>query len=203
MKIVKEEILIEAPSGLSSTILNSSRKAIYAAIEGIHWPPNSGAFTIRAESGKKRGEGNGVVPIRKAFINGLCNTSVWLPEQPLDLEMTKRPGNVDAVCILDEGPYCVEWETGNISSCHRSLNKMAHGLQRGKMLAGTVIVPSRALYPFLTDRISNFEELIPYLDFWKSIPVERGYLSIIVVEHDNISNTVDRIPKGTDGRALS
>ncbi|MSO21635.1 MAG: hypothetical protein EXQ56_14520 [Acidobacteria bacterium] len=76
-------------------------------------------------------------------------------------------------------------------------------LWRGKMLAGTVIVPSRALYPFLTDRISNFDELIPYINFWKSIPVSRGYLSIVVVEHDATSSEVDRIPKGTDGRAIA
>jgi hypothetical protein len=39
-----------------------------------------------------------------------------------------NPGNYDAVFETDHGLVAVECETGNISSSHRFLNKMAMGL---------------------------------------------------------------------------
>ena len=62
-------------------------------------------------------------------------------------------------------------------------------------------MPSRKLYPYLTDRISNWEELAPYLDLWKAVPCKHGLLEIVVIEHDATSTSVPKIPKGTDGRA--
>jgi hypothetical protein len=97
----------------------------------------------------------------------------------------------------------MEWETGNISSSHRALNKMALGLLKEVITAGVLVVPSRLLYPYLTDRIGNFAELVPYLDLWKSIPCKTGVLEIVVIEHDATSIQVPRIPKGTSGRALA
>lgn len=61
------------------------------------------------------------------------------------------------------GAVALEWETGNVSSSHRSLNKMSLGLLKGVLAAGILVVPSRELYKYLTDRIGNFEELAPYL----------------------------------------
>ena len=98
----------------------------------------------------------------------------------------------------------IEWETGNISSSHRSLNKMALGLMRGTIAAGILVVPSRELYRYLTDRVGNMQELEPYLDLWKSIPCTfGGILQVIAIEHDSTSTKVPRILKGTDGRALA
>lgn len=96
---------------------------------------------------------------------------------------------------------CLEWETGNISSSHRSLNKMCMGLLLGAIKAGILVVPSRELYPYLTDRIGNISELEPYFPLWRATPCEEGVLEIFVIEHDATSDTVPRIPKGTDGRA--
>ena len=79
---------------------------------------------------------------------------------------------------------------------------MALGLMKGVLACGILVVPSRALYRFLTDRIGNFDELAPYLDLWKSIPCESGVLELVVIEHDATSTDVPRIPKGTSGRAL-
>ena len=95
-----------------------------------------------------------------------------------------------------------EWETGNISSSHRSMNKMCLGLLTQKIIGGFLVVPSKKLYPYLTDRIGNFPELEPYLPLWKSIPCDEGILEIIVIEQDAESFDVPRIPKGTDGRAI-
>ncbi len=79
---------------------------------------------------------------------------------------------------------------------------MALGLNKGALAAGVLVVPSRDLYRYLTDRVGNWSELEPYLDLWKSIPCRSGILEIIVVEHDATSTRVKRIPKGTSGRAL-
>lgn len=202
MKLIHEEILINKVPASAARHVDEARRDIARAVAEVAWPLGSGSFTIRAESGKKRGMGNGVGPIRKGFIDALCGSGNWRAEQELDLASTHRPGDVDGVLTMVCGLYCVEWETGNISSCHRSLNKMALALLKRKIAAGTVIVPSRALYPYLTDRIANDLELKPYHDLWKSLNVSEGFLSIIVVEHDQTSDSVVRIPKGTDGRSF-
>lgn len=126
----------------------------------------------------------------------------WGLEVPLDIATVTKPGKLDAVFQTSVGPVALEWETGNISSSHRALNKMALGLNKGALAAGVLVVPSRDLYRYLTDRVGNWSELEPYLDLWKSIPCRSGILEIIVVEHDATSTRVKRIPKGTSGRAL-
>jgi hypothetical protein len=80
---------------------------------------------------------------------------------------------------------------------------MALFLLEGKIAAGTLIVPTRALYKYLTDRVGNMQELEPYLELWRSIPCKNGVLEIIAIEHDAASIDVSRIAKGTDGRALA
>jgi hypothetical protein len=79
---------------------------------------------------------------------------------------------------------------------------MALGLMKRLLIAGVLIVPSRKLYKFLTDRVGNFDELAPYLDLWAAVPCSEGVLEIVVVEQDAESKRVPKIPKGTDGRAL-
>lgn len=100
------------------------------------------------------------------------------------------------------GPAQAEWETGNISSSHRSMNKLALGLTEGVVSGGVLIVPTQALARYLTDRIGNVRELEPYFPLWASVRVDRGYLGVIAVEHDRTSRRVRRILKGTSGRAL-
>jgi hypothetical protein len=58
------------------------------------------------------------------------------------------------------------------------------------------------MYKYLTDRVGNFPELEPYFPLWQALKVEEGLLTIIAIEHDAVSQSVPRIPKGTDGRAL-
>src|SRR5262249_1787238 len=101
-----------------------------------------------------------------------------------------------------KGLVAVEWETGNVSSSHRSLNKLVYGLQRGVIHGGFLIAPSRALYRYLTDRVGNVPELASYFGFWRN-GVPLGYhCAIAEVEYDDTSMHVPRIKKGTDGRAL-
>ena len=82
------------------------------------------------------------------------------------------------------------------------MNKLSVGLLKSAIAGGVLVVPTTAFAQYLTDRIGNLKELLPYLDLWKSIPVSRGYLAIFAVEHDAESFDVPRIRKGTDGRAL-
>ena len=100
----------------------------------------------------------------------------------------------------------VEWETGNISSSHRSLNKMCLALMGGVVDAGVLIVPSKFMYPHLTDRIGNIRELQPYFYFWNRVGtlVDRGLLSVAEVEHDELFKSTDLrdfISMGTDGNS--
>lgn len=201
MKIVREETLLSRGKYASSAEWTKTRKRLYKAIRAVDWPRGSGKFTIYPESGKARAEGNGVTPIKLGLMEELKRQG-WTLEGRLDIAILKRPGKLDAVLYTDYGPVALEWETGNISSSHRALNKMALGLLKGVLACGILVVPSRELYKYLTDRIGNMAELEPYLDLWRSIPCKQGVLEIVAIEHDATSRKVPRIPKGTSGRAL-
>src|SRR5713101_1246765 len=83
------------------------------------------------------------------------------------------------------------------------MNKMVLGLVRGELSGGLLVPPTRTLYNYLTDRVGNVRELRPYFDMWGKLPVERGYLGVIAIEHDDTSLEVEPITKGSDGWARS
>jgi hypothetical protein len=201
VRIVREETLVSCGDFARSSDWKDARSKLHRAIKNVEWPKGSGKFTIYPESGKKRGKGNGVKPIKDGLMLDLRRKGYTL-EGLAVLSSNRRFGCFDAVLKTKYGPAVVEWETGNISSSHRSLNKMALFLLEGKIAAGTLIVPSRELYKYLTDRVGNMQELEPYLPMWKALPCTQGILDIVVVEHDATSKKVPRIKKGTDGRAL-
>jgi hypothetical protein len=201
MKIVREETLIGCGEYARSAEWRRTRESLHGAIQRVEWPEGRGLFVIYPESGKKRKAGNGVKPIKKGLMEELARQG-WVVEEPLKIAAAKKPGKLDAVLYTTYGPVALEWETGNISSSHRALNKMALGLLKGTLAGGILVVPSRELYKYLTDRVGNIAELEPYLDLWKSIPCKSGILEIVVIEHDATSFDVPRIPKGTSGRAL-
>jgi hypothetical protein len=202
MKIVRTEFLIRAGTFPNSREWETIEAEILQAIRLIVWPPHTRSFTIFPQSGKKRGEGNGVKPIKGAFCLRLKRKG-WALETRLSVATRKNPGPIDATKQLGKGQFfAVEWETGNVSSSHRALNKMALGIIKGILKGGILVLPTRHLYSYLTDRVGNFEEIEPYFDLWRSISCADGILAVIAVEHDGTSNKVPRITKGTDGRAL-
>jgi hypothetical protein len=201
MKIIQEETLISCGEYAHSEEWRFTRASLHKAIKEVDWPSGSGSFTIYPELGKERHRGNGVTPIKNGLMKELQRQG-WKLEVPLDIAILSRPGKLDAVLPTKYGPVALEWETGNISSSHRALNKMALGLLKRVLACGILVVPSRELYKYLTDRVGNMAELGPYLDLWKSIPCENGVLEIVAVEHDATSTEVPKIPKGTSGRAL-
>lgn len=200
MKITHIETVVAVGAFANSSAWSNLRRDIQSAVRAIDWPDGTGRFVIYPESGKKRRAGNGVIPIKKSLMKRLERNG-WELEEPLDIAVATRPGKLDAVRYTPLGPLALEWETGNISSSHRALNKMAIGLLSGSLCGGLLIVPARNLAQYLTDRIGNFEELVPYLPLWRAIPYSAGILEIVVVEHDGTSLKVPRIPKGTSGRA--
>lgn len=166
---------------------------IKTAIAGVTWPPESKLFTINPVP-----KGNGVDPIKKNFLAHLASKG-WLTEARMGFGAI-RPGPLDAVKRLSDGRhFAVEWETGNISSSHRALNKMAMGMQSGELVGGALVLPTRNLYRYLTDRIGNFEEIAPYFPLFRTHTMSGGLLAVFAIQHDAESPTTPLIPKRTDG----
>ena len=201
MKVIRVERLIDVGEFSSSYQWEVIENHIMSAIRSIQWPPHSGSFTLRDEPGKKRGEGSGVKPIKSACMQHLRSLG-WQLETRIDVATLSRPGPIDATIPVGNRLFCLEWETGNISSSHRALNKMALGMLRGVFIGGTLVLPTRTMYRYLTDRVGNYAEIEPYFDLWRALTVKDGLLAVIAVEHDAVSVSAPRIPKGTDGRAL-
>ena len=200
MRIVEHEILINEGGFSSSPEFKKHITVVKSSIEQMVWPPGSRSFTLFEQSGKKTGEGNGVKPIKSIFMAKL-EAMGWSLETSFDIATLRRPGPIDASIPCRGKFFCVEWETGNISSSHRALNKMALGLLHEKLIGGILILPTRNMYQYLTDRVGSYSEIQPYFPMWKSLPVKEGYLAVIAVEQDFVSKNVPRFPKGTDGRA--
>lgn len=174
---------------------------VLQAIQSTDWPHGNGKFCIFPQSGKKRGEGNGVVPIKYPCINSLTSCGWQAEAFPALHHSLLTPGDFDALITIPEGNIVFEWETGNISSSHRAINKILATL--GTLVSGAYLVlPNRSLARYLTDRIGNFEELLPYFDSFRSRCPDYPF-DIISITYDEISTDVPKIPKGKDGRALN
>jgi len=196
MKITHVETLISRGPFANSNEWRVLRNRIHAAIRAVDWPQGTGKFIIYPESGKSRGKGSGVKLIKVSLMDELKRQGWTLQADGGNL------GDIDAQLSLKQGKVVLEWETGNVSSSHRSINKMALLLRQKKCIAGILVVPTKEFSKFLTDRVGNFQELMPYLPLWQCIPCKQGILEIVVIKHDGTSLDVPRIPKGTDGRAL-
>ena len=119
MKYIKEEVLIDKKLFSASREYKKIRKDIIAAIKSVTWPSTSNKFVINPLK-----QGNGVVPIKQAFVAHLQKLG-WEAEVKVDVDATtSTPGKIDVVKIINDSYFAVEWETGNISSSHRALNKM-------------------------------------------------------------------------------
>lgn len=202
MKIVETHDLICKGSVAVSPEWRMACDHVRQAILATDWPHGSGEFTIRPESGKKRGEGNGVKLIKLPCLQKLRVLGWEVERLPPIGKGVLTTGDLDALFKTDIGYFAFEWETGNISSSHRAINKLLLSLKVGGIAGGFLVVPGNRLKVYLTDRIGNIGELRPYFPLWSRTPIKNGALQIIVVEHDHTSMDVPRIPKGTDGRAL-
>lgn len=72
---------------------------------------------------------------------------------------------------------------------------------KGGLAGGILVVPSQKMRRYLTDRIGNITELREYFPVWQAIDFKRGAFRIIVVEYDELSESVMLIPKLGSGNA--
>ena len=121
MKIVHVETILSCGPYSKSKHWRATRASLHKAVKKCAWPPGSGSFTIYPQSGKKRGEGNGVGPIKLEFTKEM-KARGWTIEGPAKNNLGQKLGDFDAVLLAPDGPVVAEWETGNISSSHRSIN---------------------------------------------------------------------------------
>lgn len=199
MKIIECVDIINSHLFSENIYLSNAWEDISNAIQLTDWPHNTGRFLIFPEK-----KGNGVKPIKVPCINYL-NSKGWLIEALPDIGSTVldtgKTGDLDALKKTPDGYIAFEWETGNISSSHRAINKLLLTMQETKTLGSFLVVPSNSLKVYLTDRIGNIGELKPYMPLWRNIPAISGAFRIVVVEHDETSIEIPKIPKGKDGRA--
>lgn len=143
---------------------------------------------------------NGVVPIKEKCYAKLEEYYLWYREKPLDYlhndQQKGGPIDVYKEFGLAADPFKVglEFETGNISSAHRSMNKLKVGLIKGELDMAMLIMPTKQLSYYLTDRVSNYEELQPYF-----LHLEDSPFVVFGFDAEEYSSTADLLPKGRDG----
>lgn len=209
MKLVDWKVLQDRAGYSNTPEFIQVKKMIERAIAANRNPVGSNEFNLRgraidAVTGRKLSKKagvtvNGVVPIKDGFIDKL-RAQGWLFEQ----RTHPRLGACDAVYSFDSGvmPFIVEWETGNISSSHRAANRILLSILDGYASGGVIILPSKAMYDHLTDRIGNLYEMEPYFGLYKksdNLSTDPYLFGFVVVEHDKLSTDVPYLAGGKDG----
>ncbi len=201
MKIVAEVDVVAKGDFPESELWTRACEDVERAIACVDWPHGSGTFKIRPVR-----KGNGVVPIKVPCMQHLVGCGWDVEDFPQLPESVLTPGDLDGLLIEGSSRVAFEWETGNISSSHRALNKLVLGISYEVVSGGILVLPVRSLGRYLTDRIGTFEEIEPYLDLWKMAidgsAVSTAALRIYTVGQDTDCSAAPLIPKGTDGRAL-
>jgi hypothetical protein len=195
MKIDREREFLNIRSEAEEKAYTTAITDIKEAIGKVVWPLKSDRFSINPKR-----FGNGVKPIKNEFVTFL-KSKEWKIEETVKLVDELGAGPIDAILETEVGRIAVEWETGNISSSHRALNKMAVAIIQGNIIGGFLIIPIRRLAKFLTDRIGNYEEIEPYFPLYQNLSIKKGVLGIIGVDCDEMSDDTPLIPKGKDGNA--
>lgn len=140
---------------------------------------------------------NGVVPIKEGCYQLLEEEYGWFREKPLD-SFSEKGGPIDVYKEFHSNKdflrVGLEFETGNISSAHRSMNKLALGIANGDLDFAVLIMPVHNLSYYLTDRVSNYEELYPYYGLVDNYP-----FAFLGFDAESYNNTYPILPKGRDG----
>jgi Restriction endonuclease BamHI len=228
MKWLRTLVIFDRGDVVATSDWQAIHKSYVRSIKSIDFPDGSGSLKLRRKVKRPDGQWNrnGVIYLKRRFLDHMVNAENWHAEVGFDLgkdrvppdlrlypssklhrePITSKFGGFDLLTTAQAGTHvAIEWETGNISSSHRSMNKLAIALTTGKIQVGILVVPSRNLYEHLTDRIGNIGELSGYLSIWKDLEarVERGLLVISIVEHDLLTDdpAFPYLPAGKDGRA--
>ncbi|MCK4206921.1 hypothetical protein J3U99_19280 [Brucella pituitosa] len=227
MKWLRTLVLFDKGNVIDALGWDLLHRSYVRSITSIDYPEGAGTLTLKRKQKTAGGQWqrNGVNYLRSRFLNHMITVEAWKAEGKVDLsrdrqqppirlypskDLYREPitsdfGGFDFVTTAPDGlRVAIEWETGNISSSHRSMNKLSIALTNGIIDAGVLILPSRALYEHLTDRIGNIGELSGYLAMWENLKagVTKGLLAIAVVEHDALTDDDHPyLPAGNDGRA--
>ncbi len=226
MKWLRTLILFDQGEVISSDDWKAFHESYVRSIVSIDYPAGSGSLTLRRKLRQNgQWQRNGVKYLRSRFLDHMTGPEGWKAEGGVDLSRDRQQPAIRLYPSLEEyrepitsdfggfdfvttgsagGRVAIEWETGNISSSHRSMNKLAIALANGVIDVGVLVLPSRSLYEHLTDRIGNIGELSGYLAMWEGLKysVKRGLLAITVVEQDELTDdVVPYLPVGDDGRA--
>ncbi|SRR5579859_161740 len=228
MKWLRTIVLFDKGGVIHSSDWQAVHESYVRAIRSIDHPRGSGMLTLREKTYLPSGQWarNGVNYLKAYFLEVMQGREGWQPEGNVNLSRDRQQpkvvlypsleeyqepitsdfGGFDFVTTAADGTrVAIEWETGNISSSHRSMNKLAIALGNGVVDVGVMIVPSRNLYQHLTDRIGNIGELSGYLAMWESMKnnVGRGLMAVTVVEHDHLTSdpSFPYLTMGNDGRA--
>ena len=142
---------------------------------------------------------NGVVPVKEGIYRQLECYYNWSREKPLPYlkEEAKKGGPIDVYKEFgSDSSFKVglEFETGNISSAHRSMNKLCIGLRTGDINLAMLVMPVKEMAFYLTDRISNFEELEPYFPLLQQYP-----FIVFGFDAEEYNPSAQLLPKGKDG----
>lgn len=143
---------------------------------------------------------NGVVPVKEKCYQILEDDCGWYREKHLLYfrNDAQTGGPIDVYKEFYQGQNVLyaglEFETGNISSAHRSMNKLCIGIIKKELTIAFLMMPIRAMSFYLTDRISNYEELEPYFLLLNHTP-----FVIFGFDAEKYSPNVPLLPKGKDG----
>lgn len=138
---------------------------------------------------------NGVSLLKEPFYQAL-ETKGWSREKPLEI-LSVKGGPIDVFKSFSNSfNVGIEVETGNAASSHRSLNKLLLGICNGELDLAILMMPIHQLSVYLTDRVSNYEEISPYLRL-----VEQDPFIVIGFDVEEYSSDVPCLPKGTDGNS--
>ena len=199
MKWLRTIVVFDRGNVISEPDWAAVHESYVRSITNIDHPAGTGTLVLRKKMKLPNGQWmrNGVNYLRSRFLNHIVSVEGWEPEHVVNLDrdriqpelslypsgenyrepITSDFGGFDFVTKTPSGLLvAVEWETGNISSSHRSMNKLAIALASGIIQVGVLIVPSRSCYENLTDRIGNIGELSGYLELWEA--AKRGYWTI-------------------------
>ncbi|MBK0072361.1 restriction endonuclease [Bacillus sp. S56] len=197
MKIEKVFINDEAKELLlKDSLIQQAYEEVKTSICSPIWPMDSDIFIIN----NTEKNCNGVVPIKELCYIMLEETYNWYREKPLDvLKLEKKKGGpIDVYKEFNQDGDLqrvgMEFETGNISSAHRSMSKLRLGLKRGEIDLAIILMPVKQLAYYLTDRVSTFEELEPYFELAEGQP-----FIFIGFNAEAYDSNVPLIPKGKDG----
>ena len=140
---------------------------------------------------------NGVVPIKEGCYQLLEEHYGWYREKPLD-SLSEKGGPIDVYKEFQNSSECLriglEFETGNISSAHRSMNKLTLGLKNKDLDLAVLMMPVHHLSYYLTDRVSNYEELEPYYSLVDNFP-----FIFLGFEAEDYDPSYPILDKGKDG----